>query len=158
MLRHDRVAEAIKQEVSTILHSELKDPRLGFVTITGVELSGDYRHAKITYSVLGKEEDYKRTSQALESARGFIRKLITERINLKFSPEIIFRQDMSSEYSVRIQQILDEIRGLENGGGRQEEAVLRKQPRSPKKAVSSKRRKRGGIESRKRNPNRKRKR
>jgi ribosome-binding factor A len=112
MLRHEKITEAIKQEVSIILHDQLKDPRLGFITITGVDLSQDYRNAKITYSVLGKEEDYKKTEQALESALGFIRGLVSKRINLKFSPEIIFRQDRSNEYSVRIQQVLDEIRGL----------------------------------------------
>jgi ribosome-binding factor A len=113
MLRHDKITEAIKQEVSIILHDDLKDPRLGFITITGVELSQDYRNAKVFYSVLGKEEDYKKTQEALESGMGFIRRLITRRINLKFSPEIIFRQDRSNEYSVRIQQVLDEIKGLE---------------------------------------------
>lgn len=113
MLRHDKITEAIKQEVSIILHDQLKDPRLGFITITGVELSQDYRNAKISYSVLGKGEDYKKTEQALESALGFIRGLISKRISLKFSPEIIFRQDQSNEYSVRIQQVLDEIKERE---------------------------------------------
>ena len=112
MLRHEKITEAIKQEVSSILHDQLKDPRLGFITITGVDLSKDYRNAKITYSVLGKEEDYKKTEQALESALGYIRGLVSKRVNLKFSPEIIFRQDRSNEYSVRIQQVLDEIKGL----------------------------------------------
>jgi len=109
MSRHDKVCEAIRQEASIIIHDELKDPRLGFVTVTRVELSEDLRHAKIFYSVLGKEEDFKKTKEALESALGYIRKLISERINLRFAPEIIFREDKSSEYSVRIQQVLDEI-------------------------------------------------
>jgi len=112
MSRRDRVTEAIKKEASLIIHDELKDPRLGFVTITRVELSADLRFAKIFYSVLGKEEEHKKTHEALESALGFIRRLIAQRINLRFAPEIIFREDRSSEYSVRIQEVLEEIKGL----------------------------------------------
>jgi len=70
MLRHERVEEAIKREVSLIIHDEIKDPRIGFVTITRVELSKDLRNAKIFYSVLGKEDDYEKTRLALDSALG----------------------------------------------------------------------------------------
>ncbi|MCK9604002.1 MAG: 30S ribosome-binding factor RbfA [Candidatus Omnitrophica bacterium] len=110
MSRQDRVKEAIRREVSLILHDELKDPRLGFVTITDVELTPDLRYAKIFFSVLGKEEDYKKTQIALNSALGFIRKLLAERINLRFAPEIIFREDHSSEYSVRIEEVLNQLK------------------------------------------------
>lgn len=113
MSRLDRVTEAIRQEVSVIIHDELKDPRLGFVTITKVEMTPDLRYAKIFFSVLGKEENYKKTKVALDSALGFIRKLIAERINLRLAPEIGFEEDRSVEYSVRIQEILDEIKELE---------------------------------------------
>lgn len=112
MARVDKVSEAIRQEASLIIHDKLKDPRLGFVTITRVEASSDLRSAKIFFSVLGKDEDYKKTKEALDSASGFIRRLVSERINLKFAPEIIFREDRSSEYSVRIQEVLDEISEL----------------------------------------------
>ena len=110
MSRQDKVREAIRREVSLILHEELKDPRLGFVTITRVELTPDLRYAKVFFSVLGKEQDYDKTKEALDSALGFIRKLLAERINLRFAPEIIFREDHSKEYSVRIQEVLDEIK------------------------------------------------
>ncbi|MDD5432178.1 MAG: 30S ribosome-binding factor RbfA [Candidatus Omnitrophica bacterium] len=113
MGRIDKVAEAIKKEVSLIIHDELKDPRLGFVTITNVEVTKDLRVAKIFFSVLGKEEDRKKTKAALDSASGFIRKHVTETINLKFSPEIIFREDRSSEYSCRIEEVLNEIKEME---------------------------------------------
>src|SRR3989338_7033546 len=112
MPRRDKVSEAIRKEISIILHDELKDPRLGFVTITRVELTQDLRSAKVFFSVLGKEEDYKKTKEALDSGLGFIRKLIAERINLRFAPEIIFKEDRSSEYSVRIQEVLEEISEL----------------------------------------------
>lgn len=114
MSRHDRVEAAIKREVSMIIHDRLKDPRTGFVTVTGVELSQDLRHAKIFYSVLGSQEQKDKTRLALDSALGFIRKQVSEAINLKFAPEIIFRPDTSSEYSARIQEVLNEIKELEN--------------------------------------------
>ena len=112
MSRAVRVAEAIRKEVSLIVHDELKDPRLWFVTMTRVELSGDLRNAKIFFSVLGNDEAHKKTQEALDSALGFIRKLIAQRINLRFAPEIIFRQGKSSEYSVRIDEVLNEIKEL----------------------------------------------
>lgn len=112
MSRPERVAQAIKEEISLILHDEIKDPRLGFVTITKVEITADLRQARIFFSVLGKEEDYKKTKAALDSALGFIRCLVAQRINLRFVPEIIFREDRSSEYSVRIEQVLNEIKGV----------------------------------------------
>jgi ribosome-binding factor A len=126
MARHDKVKEAIKQEVSTILHDELKDPRLGFITITDVELSGDMRHAKVFFSVLGKDEDYQKTQAALDSALGFIRRLVAERINLRFAPEIIFREDRSSEYSSRIQEVLEAIKTLEGAPKKDEPKKSRK--------------------------------
>jgi len=113
MSRVDRVTEAVRREVSTIIHDELKDPRLGFVTITRVEMSKDLRNAKVFFSVLGKEEDHAKTQEAIDSALGFIRRLVAERINLRFAPEIIFREDRSSEYSVRIQELLDEVKKLQ---------------------------------------------
>jgi ribosome-binding factor A len=113
MSRQDKVREALKQEISTIIHDELKDPRLGFVTVTRAEITADLRQAKIYFSVLGKDEDYKKTKEALNSAIGFIRRLIAQRIKLRFTPEIIFKEDRSSEYSVRIEEILQEIKGLD---------------------------------------------
>ncbi len=110
MSRLDRVTEAIRKEVSMILHDELKDPRLGFVTITKVTMTADLRSAKVFFSVLGKEEEHKKSKLALDSALGFIRKLVAERINLRFAPEIAFVEDRSVEYSVRIEEILNEIK------------------------------------------------
>ena len=110
MSRVDKIANAIKREISTIIHSELNAPRLGLVTITEVEMSPDLRVAKVSFSVLGKEEDYKKTKAALDSSLGFIRRLIAQRIKLRFAPEFIFKMDKSIEYSVRIEKILNEIK------------------------------------------------
>lgn len=113
MSRQEKVAEALKREVSLIIHDELKDPRIGFVTITKVEVTRDLREAKIFFTVLGKDEDYKRTKEALDSSLGFIRRLIAQRIRLRFAPELMFKEDRSSEYSIRIQEVLEEIKELD---------------------------------------------
>ncbi|MBP7836338.1 MAG: 30S ribosome-binding factor RbfA [Candidatus Omnitrophica bacterium] len=113
MSRQDKVSEAIRQEASMIIHDKLKDPRLGFVTITNVEVTQDLRYAKIFFSVLGSDEAYKNTKEALDSALGFVRKLIAQRLNLRFAPEIAFYEDRSTEYSVRIEEVLNEIKELD---------------------------------------------
>lgn len=112
MARFEKVSEALKREIGSIIHDELKDPRLGFVTITGVEMTKDLRYAKVFFSVLGKDQEYKKTKEALDSALGFIRRLIAQRIRLRLTPEIIFQEDRSAEYSIKIQEVLDEIKGL----------------------------------------------
>jgi len=120
MARKGKVEDAIQKEICDILQNHIKDPRLGFVTITGVEMSDDLRYAKVFFSVLGKDEEKKKTRQALDSALGFIRTMVAERIQLRFAPELVFKEDDSSEYSVHIQKVLDEIKNLE--GPKQEEA------------------------------------
>ena len=111
--RQDKVAEAIRQEASVIIHDKLKDPRLGFVTITSVQVTPDLRYAKISFSVLGNEEAYKKTKDALDSAVGYVRKLVAQRLNLRFAPEIAFYEDRSTEYSVRIEEVLNEIKEID---------------------------------------------
>lgn len=112
MPRRQRVEEAIKKEVSTIIHDELKDPRVGFVTIIRVELSEDLRNARIFYSVLGNNESRKKTKLALDSALGFVRSRVAQRINMRFATELMFQEDHSSEYSVKIEEILSKIKDL----------------------------------------------
>jgi len=90
----------------------LKDPRIGFITITRVELTKDLRFAKVFYSVLGKEEEYKKTQLALDSALGFIRSLVAQRINLRIATELMFKEDRSTEYSVRIEEVLNQIKEM----------------------------------------------
>ncbi|MFA4854470.1 MAG: 30S ribosome-binding factor RbfA [Candidatus Omnitrophota bacterium] len=113
MSRHQRVEEAIRKEVSLIIHDELKDPRIGFITITRVELTGDLRSAKVFYSVLGKEEEHKKTRLALDSALGYIRSLVAQRINLRIATELMLKEDHSTEYSVRIEEVLNQIKEID---------------------------------------------
>ncbi len=110
MARYEKVAAALKKEISNIIHDELKDPRLGFVTITQVDLTQDLRSAKVFFSVLGKKEDYQKTKEALESSLGFIRRLIARRVRLRFAPELMFREDHSSEFSIKIEKIINAIK------------------------------------------------
>ena len=112
MSRHERVEEAIRKEVSTIIHDELKDPRIGFITVTRVELTKDLRSAKIFYSVLGKDDEHRKTRLALDSALGYIRKLVAQRINLRIATELMFKEDRSTEYSVKIEEVLNQLKEL----------------------------------------------
>ena len=109
-LRHQKVIAALKREISNIVHDELKDSRLGFVTIMHVDLTADLRYARVYFSVLGQDKEQKATQQALESAKPFIRCLIAQRIKLKFVPEITFKLDKSIEYSIRVQEELDKLK------------------------------------------------
>lgn len=107
--RAERVRDLIKEEISRIIQYELKDPGIGFVTITGVELSDDLKHAKIFYSVLGNEEAKKESSSALKRACGFIQHEIGRRLRLKYTPEIYFHFDPSVEYGAHIERLIKKI-------------------------------------------------
>ncbi|MDD5355518.1 MAG: 30S ribosome-binding factor RbfA [Candidatus Omnitrophica bacterium] len=108
MPRKERVQEAIREGVGFIIHDELKDPRIGFATVTKVELSPDLKYAKIYVSVLG--EGSNKTFKALERAKGYIRKLLAQRIKMRFVPELAFKEDKSAEYSIYISKKIDEIK------------------------------------------------
>lgn len=107
--RKDRVGDLIKREISQIILQELKDPGIGFVTITGVDVSSDLKHAKIFYSVLGDENSKKESTAALKRAGGFIQHEIGKRLKLRYTPEIAFRFDESVEYGARIEGLIQKI-------------------------------------------------
>ncbi len=107
--RLDRVNQLIKEEVSTLLQRELKDPRLGFVTVTDVETSPDLRTAKVFVSVLGGEEQWRGSLAALVSARGFIRNWLRQHLDLRVTPALEFRADHSMEHAARIQELLKQL-------------------------------------------------
>ncbi|MEK7700901.1 MAG: 30S ribosome-binding factor RbfA [candidate division NC10 bacterium] len=109
--RLDRVNQLIKEEISTLLQRELKDPRLGFVTVTEVETAKDLRVAKVFVSVLGDEHKWASSLAALRSARGFIRNWLKHHLDLRVTPELDFRPDRSMEHAARIQALLRELDG-----------------------------------------------
>ena len=108
-LRVEKLQELIKQEVGKMLLTDLKDPRIGFVTVTHVDVTGDLREAKIFVSIMGNEEQVKDSWQGLQSSIGFIRREIGQRIRLRFTPTIAFALDTSLDYSEHIQKLLLQI-------------------------------------------------
>jgi len=108
--RPKRLALQIQHEISSMLVRDLKDRRIGFATITGVDLSPDLRHAKVFVSVMGPEEEKDETMKTLAHAAGWIRHELGQRIRMKFLPEIVFAPDTSQEYGERIDRLLDEIK------------------------------------------------
>jgi ribosome-binding factor A len=107
--RLDRVNQLIKEEISTLLHRELKDPRLGFVTVTEVETTRDLRLAKVFVSVLGDEAQWAASLAALESAKGFIRNWLRGHLDLRATPTLEFRADRSMEHAAHIQALLKRL-------------------------------------------------
>lgn len=110
-LRVEKLQELIKQEMSKMLLKELKDPRIGFVTVTDVEMTGDLREAKIYVSIMGGEEQVQSSLEGLNSALGFIRREIGQRVRLRFTPEISFALDTSLDYGDHIQKLLLQVEG-----------------------------------------------
>jgi ribosome-binding factor A len=109
-LRLEKIQEFIKQEISKIILTELKDPRIGFVTVTRVEVTGDLRSAKVFISLLGSDEQKAGTWEGLQRALGHLRTEIGKRIRLKFTPELSLHLDESLQHSVRIQELLLKIK------------------------------------------------
>ena len=105
-----RVAGEIQKQVGQILRDEVKDPRIGFVTITRVDLSRDCRFAKIYFSLLGSEKQTRDTQVGLKRSKGFIRKLLAQNMKLRYTPEIVFKLDEGAKYSVRISEVLEKIK------------------------------------------------
>jgi ribosome-binding factor A len=108
--RSDRVAEAIKREMSLLIMNKLKEPDMNFVTVTAVESSKDLRHAKIFISVLGDESTKEHAMLVLETSKKFLRKELGQKIRLRYTPEIQFILDRSLDHAMRIKQILDQIK------------------------------------------------
>ncbi|MGM0499384.1 MAG: 30S ribosome-binding factor RbfA [Bacillota bacterium] len=105
-----RVGELLKEEISQIVLREMKDPRIGFVSITDVEVSGDLRHAKVFISVYGTDKEKEETLAGLQQAQGYVRKLVGERVKIHHTPEIIFRYDDSIENGVHISEIIKDLK------------------------------------------------
>jgi ribosome-binding factor A len=121
-MRIQRVNQLIREEISHLVQRELKDPRLGFVTITEVDAAKDLRTAKVYVSVLGSEADWRASLEALESARGFIRNWLTPRLRLRAIPQLTFHPDRSMHHAAHIQRVLEGLRAEERAtdeGGRE---------------------------------------
>lgn len=108
--RTARLAHQFQQEIAMIIHQELKDPGLGFVTITRVELSKDLSHAKVLFSCLGDQAERTRSQEALDRSAGYIHGLIRKRLRLKITPELVFWYDESIAGSIVMSERLDQLK------------------------------------------------
>ncbi|MDQ0217034.1 30S ribosome-binding factor RbfA [Peribacillus cavernae] len=120
-LRANRVGEQMKKELSEIIGRKIKDPRIGFVTVTDVTVTGDLQQATVYISVLGDEEQRENTLKGLAKAKGFIRSEIGQRIRLRKTPEIAFEFDESIDYGNRIDTLIHQIRSEEKPSQKDEE-------------------------------------
>lgn len=107
--RPQRLALQIQQEISLMISRDMKDRRVGFVTITGVQLSPDLRHAKVFVSLMGPEDEKEESLDALNHAAGWVRRELGQRIRTRFLPELVFLLDTSQDYGEHIDRLLDQI-------------------------------------------------
>ena len=112
--RPERVAEAIRQTVAAFLTSDVRDPRVGFVTVTAVEVSPELSHARVRVSVMGSDEDKVKSLEGLTSAARFLRAQLARELPLRVAPEIRFELDRGLDHAQQIDRVL---RGLKEGAG-----------------------------------------
>jgi ribosome-binding factor A len=106
--RMRRVDEAVREVLSDAITKQLQDPRVGFVTVTGVKTSPDLRHARVYVSVLGDEQIRAASLDGLRSAHGFLQRTVASELNLKHTPTLTFEYDDSIDHGMRISRLLDE--------------------------------------------------
>ena len=104
--RQEKLGEQFAQELSELIRTRLKDPRVGFASITRVEVSNDIRHAKVFVSVMGTDEEQKATMKGLSNATGYLRHELATRIPLRYMPELAFKLDKSIEEGSRVLELI----------------------------------------------------
>jgi len=115
--RQEKVKELLRSEISDIIRRELKDPRLGFVTVTDAKITPDLRSAKVFISIMGDQTQKSDGMKALRSAAGFIRSEFAKRVSMKVTPEIVFMEDVGIERGARIFELLEKIKREDGGEG-----------------------------------------
>lgn len=115
--RMRRVDEAVRAVLTDAIAKDLQDPRVGFVTVTGVKTSPDLRHARVYVSVLGDERTRADSLEGLRSAHGFLQGLIASELTLKHTPTLTFEYDESVDRGMRITELLNEVEPGEGAGG-----------------------------------------
>ena len=105
-----RLSEALREEIATIIEGELEDPRIGLATVSEVQLAPDGRSAQVFIAVSGNDEEGQRTLEGLDTARGYIRREVGNRLRLRAAPDLHFRLDKSEQYEARIDELLKRIR------------------------------------------------
>jgi ribosome-binding factor A len=107
--RSQRVAEQIRRELAELIRMEVKDPRVGFITLTDVEITPDYAHAKVFFTSMKGEEGLDEILTGLRRASGFLRRELGRRVRIHTSPELHFHYDSSVERGSRMSQLIDEV-------------------------------------------------
>ncbi|MHB1291821.1 MAG: 30S ribosome-binding factor RbfA [Sulfuricella sp.] len=119
-LRTGRVAEQIQRELADLIQMEVKDPRVGLVTLTGVEVTQDYAHAKVYFTTMKSAEQAAKAQAGLEHAAGFLRSQLAHRMKLRIMPQLHFIYDTSVENGVRLSQLIDEAVASDKAHQREE--------------------------------------
>ncbi|SRR5581483_231544 len=110
----ERLREALREEIATIIEGELEDPRIGLATVSEVHIAADGRSAQVLVAVVGDEDGAKRTLEGLNAARNYIRRELADRLRLRTAPELYFRLDRSEQYGNRIEQLLKRVSKRQN--------------------------------------------
>jgi len=113
--RPEQIGETVRQVVAEVLSREVRDPRVGFVTVTAVDVSGDLSHAKILVSVMGDDAEKARAMEGLRSAAGFLRTRLTKALSTRTVPELHFEIDRGLEHAARINALLADIKHEDQG-------------------------------------------
>lgn len=111
--RQEQLGEAIAHELSTLIRERMQDPRIGFASVTSVELSADLRHAKVFISVMGDADKQRATMQALAHGAGFLRHELAQRLTVRYTPELSFRLDESIAHGAHIVELLRDLHPTE---------------------------------------------
>jgi len=104
--RQDRIADQIQRELAGLIQFEVKDPRVGMVTITAVEVSKEYEHARVYFTVMGDEKSKELTTQGLSKAAGFLRRELAHRLKLRITPELHFIYDTSIDTAAKMSELI----------------------------------------------------
>jgi ribosome-binding factor A len=108
--RAERLADRIRAEVAEMVSAELKDPRIGFATVTGVDMSGDFHHARVSVSVLGSADAQQKSLEGLTSAAGYVRRELAHRLRLRRVPELTFVLDPAAEENAKLEALLQKLK------------------------------------------------
>ena len=107
--RVERVGEAVRDTIAELLTREIKDPRIGMVTLIAVDVSPDLRHARVHFSCLGDEEARRKSLAGLQSAAGFIKGQLARRLRLRYAPDVTFVPDTTVEQADRLASLLKQV-------------------------------------------------
>lgn len=106
--RLGRIADQIQKDLAELIRTQIKDPRVGMVTLTGVEVSSDHHHAKVFFTTLGGPESVAKATSGLDHAAGFLRSQLAKGLKLRIMPELHFHYDDSVERGVRLSKLIDD--------------------------------------------------